>query len=63
MAEPTPKPKPKRRRCPICGRPASAAARPFCSKRCAETDLANWLGGVYAIPAETPPEDTDDTEA
>jgi len=24
--------------------------RPFCSKRCADIDLARWLDGRYAIP-------------
>jgi endogenous inhibitor of DNA gyrase (YacG/DUF329 family) len=37
--------------CPICGKPAVFATRPFCSKRCADIDLHRWLGGVYAIPA------------
>lgn len=37
--------------CPICGKPADFAARPFCSKRCADVDLHRWLGGAYAIPA------------
>lgn len=37
--------------CPICGKPADFATRPFCSKRCAEIDLHRWLGGVYAIPS------------
>ncbi len=39
------------RSCPICGRPALHRYRPFCSKRCADVDLARWLGGRYAIPA------------
>lgn len=38
--------------CPICKRPAEKRFLPFCSKRCADIDLARWLGGVYAIPAE-----------
>ncbi len=42
--------------CPICNRPTEAAHRPFCSKRCADVDLARWLGGGYAIPS-TDPED------
>ncbi|WP_324753645.1 DNA gyrase inhibitor YacG [Roseovarius sp. Pro17] len=42
--------------CPICKRPTEAAHRPFCSKRCADVDLARWLGGGYAIPS-TDPED------
>jgi uncharacterized protein len=36
--------------CPICGNPAAEAARPFCSRRCADVDLNRWLSGVYAIP-------------
>lgn len=40
------------RPCPICGRPATDAMRPFCSKRCADVDLHRWLGGRYAIPDE-----------
>jgi uncharacterized protein len=39
------------RPCPICGKPAVFATRPFCSRRCADIDLHRWLGGVYAIPA------------
>ncbi len=44
-------------KCPICGAPAQAAARPFCSTRCAEIDLGRWLQGSYRIPTnERPPE-------
>ena len=39
------------RACPICGRPADAEFRPFCSRRCRELDLGRWLSGRYAIPA------------
>ena len=39
------------RACPICGKPAARAVYPFCSKRCADTDLNRWLSGSYAIPA------------
>ncbi len=38
--------------CPICGKPEAEAYRPFCSKRCADIDLAHWLRGDYRIPAE-----------
>lgn len=38
-------------RCPICGKPADAGYRPFCSRRCADVDLQRWLSGVYAVPA------------
>jgi endogenous inhibitor of DNA gyrase (YacG/DUF329 family) len=36
--------------CAICGKPADAVFRPFCSKRCADVDLHRWLSGVYAVP-------------
>ncbi len=36
--------------CPICGRPAEKAVKPFCSRRCADVDLHRWLSGVYAVP-------------
>jgi uncharacterized protein len=39
-----------RRACPICGKPAAVAFRPFCSRRCADVDLNRWLSGVYAVP-------------
>jgi endogenous inhibitor of DNA gyrase (YacG/DUF329 family) len=26
--------------------------RPFCSRRCADVDLAHWLRGSYRIPGE-----------
>jgi endogenous inhibitor of DNA gyrase (YacG/DUF329 family) len=36
-------------KCPICGTPSIDTFKPFCSKRCADRDLARWLGGNYAI--------------
>jgi hypothetical protein len=39
------------RSCPICRKPAEERFRPFCSKRCADLDLARWLKGSYAIAA------------
>jgi endogenous inhibitor of DNA gyrase (YacG/DUF329 family) len=47
------------RQCPICAKPATAEAFPFCSKRCADIDLNRWLKGGYAIPAEPAPTDDD----
>jgi len=44
--------------CPICGKPAVPRYRPFCSRRCADLDLAKWLDGSYALPSEEPLEDT-----
>ena len=37
--------------CPICGKPATEASRPFCSERCRDIDLNRWLSNGYAIPA------------
>jgi uncharacterized protein len=54
-----PSPEPGGRRCAICGRPQAAKFRPFCSKRCADIDLARWFSGSYAIPARDSDEDAD----
>ncbi len=40
----------RRETCPICGQPADARLRPFCSRRCSDIDLHRWLSGVYAVP-------------
>jgi endogenous inhibitor of DNA gyrase (YacG/DUF329 family) len=48
--------------CPICSRPAAEDYRPFCSRRCADVDLARWLNGTYAVPSEDP-EDAEEAEA
>ncbi|WP_370229342.1 DNA gyrase inhibitor YacG, partial [Cognatishimia sp.] len=37
--------------CPICQKPTDKAYRPFCSKRCADIDLAKWLNEDYTVPA------------
>jgi endogenous inhibitor of DNA gyrase (YacG/DUF329 family) len=42
--------------CPVCGRPAVARFRPFCSRRCADVDLFRWLGGTYRIPTPEEPD-------
>jgi endogenous inhibitor of DNA gyrase (YacG/DUF329 family) len=56
--------RPVRGRCPICRAPTVHAYRPFCSRRCADVDLARWLGGVYAIAgAPDADEDGDAAEA
>ena len=39
-----------RGKCPICRRPSVPDYRPFCSRRCADVDLARWLTGAYVIP-------------
>jgi endogenous inhibitor of DNA gyrase (YacG/DUF329 family) len=40
----------KARSCPICGKPAQEATRPFCSSRCRDVDLNRWLSGNYVVP-------------
>ena len=39
--------------------PMVAAFKPFCSVRCANVDLARWLGGAYAISSDTADDDED----
>lgn len=51
--------KPRTRPCPICGGMALATYHPFCSERCRERDLNQWLSGGYAIPAVEDDEDPD----
>jgi len=51
------------RKCPICGAPVEHRYRPFCSKHCAERDLARWLNGSYAVPVvELDESDLDELE-
>lgn len=38
--------------CPICDDQVSPAYRPFCSRRCADIDLARWMNGSYAVPSQ-----------
>lgn len=45
--------------CPICGNDTLPDMRPFCSKRCADRDLARWFNGSYAVPSNDP----DDVDA
>ena len=47
------------RPCPICGKPAVDATRPFCSPRCRDVDLNRWFSGRYVIPAK---DEEDDAE-
>lgn len=55
MAKPVPG------KCPICERPTVQDYRPFCSRRCADVDLARWLRGAYAIPVKDGDDDEDGT--
>ena len=37
--------------CPNCGNEGDQKYRPFCSKRCADVDLARWMSGSYTVPS------------
>ena len=54
--------KERRVSCPICSKPVVAAYRPFCSRRCADVDLARWLNGSYAVPSDDP-QDVEEADA
>jgi endogenous inhibitor of DNA gyrase (YacG/DUF329 family) len=43
------------RPCPICGKPRSTEHAPFCSLRCRDRDLLQWLGEGYAVPGRPAP--------
>jgi endogenous inhibitor of DNA gyrase (YacG/DUF329 family) len=47
------------RECPICGKPATEASKPFCSERCRDVDLNRWLSDSYRIPAKDDDEDAE----
>jgi len=49
----------KARKCLMCNKPASVEMRPFCSKRCADLDLGNWLDGGYRLPTNEAPGDAE----
>ena len=40
------------RPCPLCKKASCQKYHPFCSARCADTDLNRWLTGAYVIPGE-----------
>lgn len=49
--------------CPTCQKqltvPDGYEFRPFCSARCKQVDLLNWLEGRYFLPRDVTPEDID----
>ena len=47
---PAPHSGPSGRRCPICRKPRVAEYTPFCSSRCRDRDLVNWLEEGYTLP-------------
>lgn len=54
--------RPAKKKCPVCGRAPEADSKPFCSKRCADVDLARWLGGEYRVPTNEAPDEKDRAE-
>lgn len=49
--------------CPICDKESVQTYRPFCSKRCADLDLAKWLSGSYVLPGDEEPEEDEGVPA
>jgi len=48
------------RKCPICRKPRSVEHAPFCSVRCRDRDLVQWLDDGYALPGRPLPREDDD---
>jgi len=46
----------KNQKCSMCGKPMVREFRPFCSRRCANLDLGNWLGEAYRVPTDEAPD-------
>jgi endogenous inhibitor of DNA gyrase (YacG/DUF329 family) len=49
-------------KCPICKKQSAPSYRPFCSKRCADIDLAHWFRGSYRIEGEEAKEEDKEKE-
>ncbi len=49
-------------KCPICDAPSVRRYRPFCSRRCADIDLAKWMNGAYSVPARPDANPDEDLE-
>ncbi|HCX14684.1 MAG TPA: hypothetical protein DGZ24_05145 [Rhodospirillaceae bacterium] len=39
-------------KCVRCMKPVQALYRPFCSRRCMDSDLGAWLSGAYSLPSD-----------
>jgi endogenous inhibitor of DNA gyrase (YacG/DUF329 family) len=52
---------PRTSSCPICRKPTKPETRPFCSDRCRDRDLLQWLGEGYRVSG--PPTDPDDEKS
>ena len=46
-------------KCPTCGINAVKEHSPFCSRRCAQTDLGRWFSGRYGAPSVEDPDSAD----
>jgi len=38
----------------MCSGETDEKYKPFCSRRCADVDLAKWFSGAYAAPSHDP---------
>ncbi|MEY4159880.1 MAG: hypothetical protein RLZZ136_501 [Pseudomonadota bacterium] len=50
------------RKCPICRKPRQSGFAPFCSSRCRDRDLVQWLQDGYALPGPAADLPNDDSE-
>ena len=48
------------KKCPICNKPRNAEHAPFCSLRCRDRDLVQWLADGYGLPGPALPREDDD---
>ncbi len=46
--------------CPNCNSKSARQTYPFCSKRCADVDLARWFNGAYSIAEPNDPDNFHD---
>jgi uncharacterized protein len=49
-------------KCRICRKPAQPEYKPFCSRHCADVDLAHWLRGDYVTSRPLAEGDLTDAE-
>lgn len=57
--------RPEQLKCSLCGRVflrSESKTLPFCSKRCQQIDLGNWLGEKYGFPVESENGETEPSE-
>ena len=43
--------------CPQCGQKVKSPYAPFCSRRCSQLDLGNWLNEAYVVPVHEADDD------